>query len=177
MSIETLITTHNELATMLDRDTITRWKKTEPALRTLNSSMKKELAAMRAAKQNTATETPVETPVETPKATTDWPLKPAKKATKAKKTTKPAPKKAPVKKATKKVTKPAPKKATTPKAATNTTTVVEIAAKLNINPKVARAKLRRRGMTSADGRWNAVKVDSKDHKKMIEILKNGRKAD
>lgn len=169
MSIETLITTHNELATMLDRDTITRWKKTEPALRTLNSSMKKELAAMRAAKQNTETETPVETPVETPKPKATKP--------KAKKVTKPAPKKAPVKKATKKATKPAPKKATTPKAATNTTTVVEIAAKLNINPKVARAKLRRRGMTSADGRWNAVKIDSKDHKKMIEILKNGRKAD
>lgn len=71
------------------------------------------------------------------------------------------------------------KKATTKKATkapTNTTTVVEIAASLKINPKVARAKLRRRGMSATEGRWSVVKIDSKDHKKIVEILKNGRKS-
>ena len=167
MTTESLIQTHNELAVILDRDTITRWKKTEPALRTLIASMKKELADMRTKKAADAevTEISVETPKSAPKA-------PAKKVTKkeAKKTAtknrKPARPAAPPK--AKKATKPAPKKAT--KAATKptptkvtTTTVVEIAAKLNINPKVARAKLRRRGMTATDGRWTTVKIDSKDH--------------
>ena len=152
-----LIKTYNELAVMLDRDPITRWSKGENTLRSTIRDMKKELQTMREKKAAAPKPTPKKTaPKTAPKKTT----KP--KAAKPK-ATKPAPKKV------------APKK--TAKVATNTTTVVEIAAKLNINPKVARAKLRRRGMSATDGRWSAVKIDSKDHKKVIEILKNGRKAD
>lgn len=54
--------------------------------------------------------------------------------------------------------------------ADNMLTIVQVAAELNINPKVARAKLRRKKFHSNEGRWPAVKRDSREHKELIEVL-------
>ena len=51
-----------------------------------------------------------------------------------------------------------------------TLSVVQIASELSINPKVARAKLRRRGLVATNGRWASVKRDSAEHKTIIEQL-------
>ncbi len=53
--------------------------------------------------------------------------------------------------------------------------VADVARELKINPKVARAKLRRRGQTSSDGRWGRFMRGSPDHKAIVKVLKNGRK--
>lgn len=58
----------------------------------------------------------------------------------------------------------------------NTITVVDVAEELNIDPKVARAKLRRKGMKSNEGRWPRFKRDSAEHKDMIKLLKGDSNA-
>lgn len=55
-------------------------------------------------------------------------------------------------------------------------TISEIAEGINMDPKVARAKLRRKGMKSNEGRWSKIKKDSKEHKDLVDLLK-GRKAE
>lgn len=51
--------------------------------------------------------------------------------------------------------------------------VVDVAQDLNIDPKVARAKLRRRGLKANEGRWPTFKRDSVEHKDFIKLLKGG----
>ncbi len=54
--------------------------------------------------------------------------------------------------------------------------IADVARSLNINPKIARAKLRRRGKSASDdGRWTKVKRDSKKHETLKSILMFGRK--
>lgn len=55
--------------------------------------------------------------------------------------------------------------------ADNTITVVDVAEELNIDPKVARAKLRRKGMKSNEGRWPRFKRNSDEHKDFIKLLR------
>lgn len=54
--------------------------------------------------------------------------------------------------------------------------VSDIAREIGIDPKVARAKLRRYGEKAEDGRWPRVKPNSKDHKAMIDTMKKGTRA-
>lgn len=55
-------------------------------------------------------------------------------------------------------------------------TVVDVAVEEGLNPKVARAKLRRSGFRSNEGRWPTVKRGSTEHKELIECLHKNRKA-
>ena len=57
-----------------------------------------------------------------------------------------------------------------------TITVVDVAEEHNIDPKVARAKLRRKGLKSNEGRWPRFKRDSAEHKDMIKLLKGDTSA-
>lgn len=50
-------------------------------------------------------------------------------------------------------------------------TVVQIAEAIGMDPKVARAKLRRKGLKSNEGRWSSIKKDSKEHKEIVDLLK------
>jgi O6-methylguanine-DNA--protein-cysteine methyltransferase len=50
-------------------------------------------------------------------------------------------------------------------------TVSDIARELGIDPKVARAKLRRTGASATEGRWAKIKRDSKEHKDLIKLIK------
>lgn len=54
--------------------------------------------------------------------------------------------------------------------------VADVARDLGINPKVARAKLRRRGMQSADGRWPKFERDSETHKEYVAALASNKRA-
>ena len=54
--------------------------------------------------------------------------------------------------------------------------VSDIAREIGIDPKVARAKLRRNGEKPEDGRWPRVKPNSKEHKKLIELMQKGTRA-
>lgn len=72
------------------------------------------------------------------------------------------PKKAPKKKPS---TKPTAKKSS------DDISVVDIAAQLGINPKVARAKLRRAGLSSSKGRWKHMAKGSDLHKHVLSIFK------
>ena len=54
--------------------------------------------------------------------------------------------------------------------------VSDIAREIGIDPKVARAKLRRYGEKPEDGRWPRVKPNSKEHKQLIETMKKGTRA-
>ncbi len=56
-------------------------------------------------------------------------------------------------------------------------TVADVAAELKINPKVARAKLRRAGKNSNEGRWPTFKRNSAEHKDLIEFLKGSGHAE
>lgn len=58
----------------------------------------------------------------------------------------------------------------------DTITVVDVAEELNIDPKVARAKLRRKGLKANEGRWPRFKRDSAEHKDMIKLLKGDSNA-
>lgn len=49
-------------------------------------------------------------------------------------------------------------------------TIVQIAEQLNMDPKVARAKLRRKGKNANEGRWPAIKKDSKEHEEIVKLL-------
>ena len=49
-------------------------------------------------------------------------------------------------------------------------TVSDIARSLNINPKIARAKLRQAGLKAVDGRWPVVQRDSPDYKTIVATL-------
>ena len=51
-----------------------------------------------------------------------------------------------------------------------TLSVVQIAGELSINPKVARARLRRKGLVATNGRWVSVKRDSAEHKAIVATL-------
>lgn len=62
-------------------------------------------------------------------------------------------------------------KADAPTKSSDDLSVADIARELGINPKVARAKLRRHKMQSADGRWPTVRRNSKDYKKIVDVLK------
>lgn len=53
----------------------------------------------------------------------------------------------------------------------NELTIVDIAEEINMNPKVARAKLRRANLHSNEGRWPKIKKGSSEHKDMIALLK------
>lgn len=53
----------------------------------------------------------------------------------------------------------------------NLITVVDVAEEMNIDPKVARAKLRRKGMKSNEGRWPRFKRNSDEHKDFIKLLR------
>jgi len=53
--------------------------------------------------------------------------------------------------------------------------ISDIAKSLNMDPKVARAKLRRNGLSSDDGRWARIKPDSKEHQEIIKTMKRGKK--
>lgn len=53
----------------------------------------------------------------------------------------------------------------------NTLSIVEVAEELGISAKVARAKLRRKGMKANEGRWPTFKRDSVEHKDFINLLK------
>lgn len=53
----------------------------------------------------------------------------------------------------------------------NNLTIVQIATDIGMDPKVARAKLRRKGYKSNEGRWAKIERDSKEHKEIVEILK------
>lgn len=72
---------------------------------------------------------------------------------------------------TKETKKPA-KKSTSKKS--DGQSVVDIARKLGINPKVARAKLRRAGLSSNNGRWKSMKVGSKEHTQIKTILQGNK---
>lgn len=54
--------------------------------------------------------------------------------------------------------------------------VSDIARELGIDPKVARAKLRRHGQKATEGRWPRVKPNSKEHKSMIDLMQKGTRA-
>jgi len=53
----------------------------------------------------------------------------------------------------------------------NELTVSDVARELGVEPKAARAKLRRSKGKATDGRWPAVKRDSEEHKALIVLLK------
>jgi DNA repair ATPase RecN len=53
----------------------------------------------------------------------------------------------------------------------NQLTVVDIAIEIGMNPKVARAKLRRANLHSNEGRWPTYKKGSAEHKDIIALLK------
>lgn len=50
-------------------------------------------------------------------------------------------------------------------------TIVDIAEECGVNPKVARAKLRRAGKKSNEGRWSTVKRGSSEHKELVQFFK------
>lgn len=60
--------------------------------------------------------------------------------------------------------------------AENDLNVVKIAVEEGFNPKVARAKLRRSGLKSNEGRWPVVKRGSKEHKELVELLHKTKQA-
>jgi len=74
-------------------------------------------------------------------------------------------------KTVKKPKKPADKKKKAPSKDDGLMGVSDVAKELGINPKVARAKLRRNGMKSTDGRWIRVKKDSREYKEIVKLLK------
>lgn len=49
-------------------------------------------------------------------------------------------------------------------------TIVQVAEGINMDPKVARAKLRRKGKHANEGRWPLVKKNSVEHKELIALL-------
>ena len=49
--------------------------------------------------------------------------------------------------------------------------VADIARSMNMNPKVARAKLRRKGLTAQNGRWGLVQKGSAEYKQIRDALK------
>lgn len=53
----------------------------------------------------------------------------------------------------------------------NTLSISQIAKEVGLNPKVARAKLRRKGRIANEGRWPTVTKGSEEHKELINILK------
>lgn len=56
-------------------------------------------------------------------------------------------------------------------------TVVDVANAMNMDPKVARAKLRRAGQKANEGRWPSFKRGSTEHNKFIAMLSpNTKKA-
>ena len=95
--------------------------------------------------------------------------KTATKPTPEKKTTliQPKPKSKTVDKANELIEKEAKRK----ESEEGTLSIVEIANSINMDPKVARAKLRRKGLKSNEGRWNRIKKDSKDYRDLIDLLK------
>lgn len=54
----------------------------------------------------------------------------------------------------------------------NFITIVQIAEENKVNPKVLRAKLRRNGKHSNEGRWSRIRRDSKEHKEIIALAVN-----
>jgi hypothetical protein len=54
--------------------------------------------------------------------------------------------------------------------ADNELTVVDVAKKIGMDPKVARAKLRRKGLKSNEGRWPTFIDGSKEYKEVVEML-------
>lgn len=63
-----------------------------------------------------------------------------------------------------------PAKATKPAKDANALSVSDIAKELGIEPKVARARLRKDGTRATDGRWPTVVRDSPEHKALIAKL-------
>lgn len=63
-----------------------------------------------------------------------------------------------------------PKKHTPQEKGDGLVSVSEIAAELGFDAKIARAKLRRQGKQSADGRWPRVKPGSKEYKELKDII-------
>lgn len=57
--------------------------------------------------------------------------------------------------------------------ADNEITIAEVAEGIGMSPKIARAKLRRKGHHSNEGRWPTVTRDSKEHKDLVALLKGG----
>lgn len=53
-------------------------------------------------------------------------------------------------------------------------TISQIAASISMDPKVARAKLRRKGMGANEGRWPTFKKDSDEHADIVKLLKSMR---
>jgi len=58
----------------------------------------------------------------------------------------------------------------------STMSVADVARELGINPKVARAKLRRKGIGATDGRYAKFERDSDQHKTLVATLKPAPKA-
>lgn len=54
----------------------------------------------------------------------------------------------------------------------NIITVASVAKELGMNPKVARAKLRRAGMKANEGRWAPMKKNGPEHKDLIKLLQS-----
>lgn len=52
----------------------------------------------------------------------------------------------------------------------NMLSVSDVAREMGIDPKVARAKLRRMGQAATEGRWAKVKRDSREHKALVAAL-------
>lgn len=63
-----------------------------------------------------------------------------------------------------------PAKATKPAKDANALSVSDIAKELGIEPKVARARLRKDGTRATDGRWPTVVRDSAEHKALVAKL-------
>lgn len=57
----------------------------------------------------------------------------------------------------------------------NELTVAEVAVDCGVDPKVARAKLRRAEYKAVDGRWPTMIKGSKEHKELVEFLKPTKK--
>jgi len=57
----------------------------------------------------------------------------------------------------------------------NMLSVADVAEEIGMNPKVARAKLRRKGKKSNEGRWEMMKRNSDAHKDLIVFLKGANK--
>lgn len=53
-------------------------------------------------------------------------------------------------------------------------TIKQVAMDLGIDPKVARAKLRRRGKAANEGRWTTVRHGGAEYKELVSILQHGR---
>ena len=99
-------------------------------------------------------------------------IKAAEKRVAAKKKT-PAKKKKPTAKKTAKKKKPSGKKRGPQPKNDGKLSVSDVAKAMDMDPKVARAKLRRYGQTAVDGRWPRFTPGSKEHKAMIDLLEKG----